>query len=111
MVWIKCKTGQFLDPSKIRSIDVYPSHGRPGEVEIFADYQGEKFLLHRTSLESLQKIGIRHNQEKFQAVLAEIGRKRDETNCLSYEDIFRMILEDGGPACPEGAETEAGPEP
>jgi hypothetical protein len=94
MVWIKCKTGEFLDPKKIRSIRVSPCHGSAGEVEIFAEYGHDHFLLFRTTVSSLQKLGIRNNKEKFQMILDNLSKKHELSQCISYDDIFTMILED-----------------
>ena len=104
MVWIQCKTGEFLDPKQIRSITVFPCQGSPGMVEIFAEYGREKFLLCRTTDSSLQKMGIRKNKEKFATIISEISKKHEEEQRITYEDIFNLILNDAGePASgPEG---------
>ena len=101
MVWIKCKTGEFLDPKKIRSIEVTPCYGCPGEVEIFALYDHERFLLFRTTDEGLRKMGVRNNKERFAAIISGIAKKHEQDQCITYEDIFSMILNDTEEPAPD----------
>jgi len=92
MVWIQCKTGEYLDPKNISSIRVLPCYGCPDEVEIFAEYAGHSFLLFRTSVSSLKEMGVRNNQEKFRTIISEIEKKHEESNSLTFEDIFNLII-------------------
>jgi len=92
MVWIRCKTGEFLDPKKIRSIAVEPCTGSENEIEIIAEYGHEKFLLFRTSKDALQKLGFRKNRERFVTIISEISKKHQEEKDITYEDIFTLML-------------------
>jgi len=91
MVWIRCITGEFLDPKKITSISLAPCDPNMNEIEIFALYNGHKFLLHRTTLAALKKIGISRNQKKFQEVVSDIIASHKESKSISYREIFEMI--------------------
>ena len=94
MVWIRCKTGEFLDPKKIRSIAVVPCIGSGNEVEIIAEYGHEKFLLYRTTKDALTKLGFQKNKGKFASIISEISKKHQEEKHITYEDIFNLMLED-----------------
>ncbi len=94
MVWIRCKTGEFLDPKKIRSIKVLPCTGSPGEIEIFAEYGHDRFLLFRTTDDALTKLGFQKNKGKFASIISEISKKHQEEKHITYEDIFTLMLED-----------------
>ena len=102
MVWIRCKTGEFLDPKKIRSIQVHPCSGLSGNVEIFAEYGSGRFLLFRTTDSALLKMGVRNNRERFETIISEISKKHEEEQCITFEDIFTLILGDEPAPAPEG---------
>ena len=93
MVWIRCISGEFLDPIKISSISLVPCHANPNEVEIFALYNGQKFLLHRTTPAALKKMGIAKNQNKLQKIIRDIQAIHDESKSISYKEIFDMIIQ------------------
>lgn len=92
MVWIRCISGEFLDPIIISSISLVPCHANPNEVEIFAVYTGQKFLQHQTIVAALKKMGIAKNQNKFQKIISDIQAIHDESKSLSYKEIFDMII-------------------
>ena len=93
MVWIRCISGEFLDPQKISSISLVSCHANINEVDIFAVYEGHKFLLHRTTLTALKKMGISKNQEKFQKIISVVRTIHSESKSISYKEIFEMILQ------------------
>jgi hypothetical protein len=40
----------------------------------------------------MKELGVRKNQEKFQAIIRELEQKHEEFNTLSFEDVFSLIL-------------------
>jgi hypothetical protein len=93
MVWIRCISGEFLDPKKISAISLVPCYANMNEVEVFAEYNGHKFLLHRTTPAALKKMGISRNKEKLQKLMSEIMTMYDESRSISYQEIFEMIIQ------------------
>jgi hypothetical protein len=96
MVWIRCKSGEFLDPRKISAIHVHPCTGSSEEVEIFAEYCGASFLLYRTTLAALKRTGVRRDKKKFLAIIEELQKGQEGTGCLTFEEIMGMMLEGDG---------------
>ncbi len=92
MVWIRCISGELLDPKKISSISLVPCYANMDEVDVFAVYNGHKFLLHRTTPAALKKMGISRNKEKVQKLIGDIMAVYDESRSISYQEIIEMII-------------------
>ena len=93
MVWIRCISGEFLDPKEISAISLIPCYANMNEVEVFVEYNGHKFLLRRTTPAALKEMGISRNKEKFQELMSEIMVMYDESRSIGYQEIFEMIIQ------------------
>ena len=116
MVWIRCTSGEFLDPAKITAIRVTPSYSSPDEVEITAEYGGHTFLLLRAPASSLRAAGIRNSPDRFRVVMEKLLQNPGDTRVLTFERILGLMLAGDEPAgaappAPAAGPGEAPPEP